>query len=354
MLLWVIRAFYVLTLAGTAWKITMDYAFTETLAPGGLKVLAFFSGILIIGGLPLLLDLIYPRKRIREISAVYFGLLIGSLLAFALCLALDPTLSLRLDAKGKAWFQLVASIMICYICVSILMQTKDDFRFIIPYVEFAREVRGRQPLILDTSVIIDGRIADIADTGLLDQTLIVPRFVLQELQAIADSSDRLRRNRGRRGLDVIDRLQNCRKVQLETPEVDQVSQRREEVDTQLILLARQANGKLVTNDVNLAKLAKIHDLETININAISAAAKPPVLHGEHLTVRLIRDGEEPGQGVGYLEDGTMVVAEMGKNFVGHEVNLVVTSVLQTNAGRMVFGRIDSKNPEPAKVPSGRS
>lgn len=354
MLLWIIRFFYILVIAGTAARITVVYRGTETLARSGWNEWLFFIGILAIGTIPLGVDLVYPRKRIRVISAMYFGLLIGSLLAFALSLAIDPTLSLWLRAADKAWFQLVATIMICYSCVSILLQTKDDFRFIIPYVEFAREVRGRQPLILDTSVIIDGRIADIAETGLLDQTFVVPRFVLQELQGIADSSDRLRRNRGRRGLDVVDRLQKCRKIQLDTPDIDRLSQRRDEVDGQLIVLAKNMNGKLLSNDVNLAKLAKIQDVETVNINAISAAAKPPVLHGEQLTVRLVREGEEPGQGVGYLDDGTMVVAEMGKNFVGNEVNLVVTSILQTNAGRMVFGRIDSKNPEPMKVSTART
>jgi uncharacterized protein YacL len=206
---------------------------------------------------------------------------------------------------------------------------------------------------LDTSVIIDGRIADIVDTGLVDQTLVIPRFVLRELQGIADSSDRLRRNRGRRGLDIIDRLQKSNKVEVEMHEDELESRAVRDVDSKLILLSKSLNGKLVTNDFNLAKTAKIQGVETVNINEVSTSAKPPVMHGDTLAVLLVKEGEEPGQGIGYLDDGTMVVAEMGKNFVGTDINLVVTSVLQTNAGRMVFGRIDSKNPEPARLAAQR-
>jgi uncharacterized protein YacL len=353
MLLWIIRAFYFLTLYGTAAKLTQQLVGKVNLTEAGWNEWILFVSILIVGSSPVLLDVIFPRKRIREIAGIYAGLLIGSLLAYACSLALKPTLDLFLDSGAQACLLLVMAIVLCYVCVSILLQTKDDFRFIIPYVEFAREMKGRRPLLLDTSVIIDGRIADIAETGLLDQTLVVPQFVLHELQAIADSTDKLRRNRGRRGLDVIDRLQKCRQIELQMPDAELSSHRREEVDAKLLGLAKDLNGKLVTNDFNLAKTAKIQGIDTININEVSLAAKPPVLHGEQLTVRLVKEGEEPGQGIGYLDDGTMVVAELGKNFVGHEVNLIVTSILQTNAGRMIFGRIDSRQPEPVRSGAGR-
>lgn len=354
MLIWVIRALYLLILAGTAAKITSDYSSMLPVSHTGLAAFLMFTGIVGIGCIVVVIDLLYPHKRLSTITAIYFGLLIGTLLGHLLRLALEPTLKLWAFEDTVAAFSLVITIVLCYICVSFLLQTKNNFRFIIPYVEFSPQVRGGRPLILDTSVIIDGRIADIADTGLIDQVMVVPRFVLQELQNIADSSDKLRRNRGRRGLDVLDRLQKCNQVDVQMHEGEDDIRAKQEIDGLLIRLTKNLGGKLVTNDCNLAKMAKIQDVQTININEVSNAAKPPVLWGETLTVKLVKEGEERGQGIGYLDDGTMVVAEMGKNFVGTEVNLVVTSVLQTNAGRMVFGRIDSRNPEPAKYAGSKS
>ena len=148
-----------------------------------------------------------PRKRIQTISAIYFGVIVGVILSDLIRNALEPTLMLYMDEKVRLAISGLLMIFICYVCVSTLLQTKDDFRFIIPYMEFSKEVKGSRPMVLDTSVVIDGRIADVAETRIIDQPLIVPRFVLQELQGIADSSDKLRRNRGRRGLDILNRLQ---------------------------------------------------------------------------------------------------------------------------------------------------
>jgi uncharacterized protein YacL len=223
-----------------------------------------------------------------------------------------------------------------------LLQTKDDFRFIIPYMEFSKEVKGARPLVLDTSVIIDGRIADVADAKVLDQPMVVPRFVLQELQGVADSSDKLKRNRGRRGLDILNRLQKSPGVEVrihdaEIPELQGVR----EVDQRLVILAKHLGGKVVTNDYNLNKVARLQGVEVLNLNDLANALKPVVLPGETLTVKLIKRGEEPGQGVGYLDDGTMVVTEQGAHHLGEIIRLTVTSVLQTSAGRMIFGRLDS-------------
>jgi uncharacterized protein YacL len=233
-------------------------------------------------------------------------------------------------------------IFLCYICVSTLLQTKDDFRFIIPYMEFSKEVKGARPLVLDTSVVIDGRIADVAETRVLDQPLVVPRFVLQELQGIADSSDKLRRNRGRRGLDILNRLQKSSgvEVKIHDAEVPELAGIRE-VDQRLVVLAKHLGGKVVTNDYNLNKIARLQGVEVINLNDLANALKPIVLPGEGLTVKLIKRGEEPGQGVGYLDDGTMVVTEQGAYHLGETIRLTVTSVLQTSAGRMIFGRLDA-------------
>jgi uncharacterized protein YacL len=244
----------------------------------------------------------------------------------------------------QATLALVA-VVICYVCVSTLLQTKDDFRFIIPYMEFAKEVKGSRPLVLDTSVIIDGRIAEVAEARMIDQPLLVPRFVLQELQGVADSSDKLRRNRGRRGLDVLNRLQKMNGIEVrihdvELPELAAVR----EVDQRLVILAKHLGGKVVTNDYNLNKIARLQGVDVINLNDVANALKPVVLPGETLNVKLLKRGEEAGQGVGYLDDGTMVVAEQAAHRLGDMVRLTVTSVLQTSAGRMIFGRLDAPGP----------
>ena len=223
-------------------------------------------------------------------------------------------------------------------------------------MEFSKEVKGARPLVLDTSVIIDGRIADVAETRVIDQPLVVPRFVLQELQGIADSSDKLRRNRGRRGLDILNRLQKSPgiEVKIHDAEIPELAGIRE-VDQKLVVLAKHLGGKVVTNDYNLNKIARLQGVDVINLNDLANALKPIVLPGETLTVKLIKRGEEPGQGVGYLDDGTMVVTEQGVHHLGEMVRLTVTSVLQTSAGRMIFGRLDpppGAGPAPARAREG--
>jgi uncharacterized protein YacL len=221
------------------------------------------------------------------------------------------------------------------------LQTKDEFRFIIPYVEFSKQVKGNRPLVLDTSVIIDGRIADLCDTRIIDSKMIVPRFVLQELQAIADSSDKLKRNRGRRGLDILKRMQNNSKVELQIHEANLPELRDiQRVDERLVVFARSMGARVVTNDFNLNKIAQLQGVEVINLNEVANSLKTVALPGEALTVRLVKAGDQVGQGVGYLDDGTMIVVEGGRSNIGQEVTIVVTSVLQTPAGRMIFGRLD--------------
>jgi uncharacterized protein YacL len=222
------------------------------------------------------------------------------------------------------------------------LQTKDDFRFIIPYVEFAKEIKGLKPYVLDTSVVIDGRIADVVETRIVDNQLIMPQFVVAELQAIADSSDKLRRSRGRRGLDILNRLRSDPKVDLVIFDRELPQFAGQPVDQKLVLLAKHLEGKVVTNDYNLNKVAKLHNVGVINLNDLSNALKPIFMPGESLEVRIIKPGEEPGQGVGYLEDGTMVVIEGGREHVGENVGALVTSVLQTSAGRMVFGKYENR------------
>jgi uncharacterized protein YacL len=197
--------------------------------------------------------------------------------------------------------------------------------------------QSRLPLkLLDTSVIIDGRIADIAETGFLDGTLIVPKFILEELQYIADSPDDLRRTRGRRGLDILKRLQQHSRLRVEFVEDDVP---KAGVDSKLVALALKLRAKIMTNDFNLHKVAELQGIEVLNINQLANAMKPAVLPGETLHVQILREGKSQGQGVAYLDDGTMVVIENARRFIGREVEVAVTSVLQTTAGRMIFSEI---------------
>lgn len=265
-------------------------------------------------------------------------------MTYILGLALAPIWQYHLlGDKLRNLIQLVLGLVVCYICISLLTQTKNDFRFIIPYVEFAKEVKGLKPCILDTSVVIDGRIADVVETEVIDGKLIMPKFVISELQAIADSSDRLRRGRGRRGLDILNRMRANSTIDLEIYEHELPEFVGQPVDLKLIALAKHLQGKLITNDYNLNKIAKLQGVPVINFNDLANALKPVFMPGEHIEVRIIKAGEEPGQGVGYLEDGTMVVIEGGRDHLNETITVAVTSVLQTSAGRMVFGRCENLN-----------
>jgi uncharacterized protein YacL len=198
--------------------------------------------------------------------------------------------------------------------------------------------------ILDTSVIIDGRVADIAETGFLGGVILIPQFVLRELQQIADSSDSAKRNRGRRGLDILQRIQKNNKLEVQIWEADFPQVR--EVDLKLIELGKQLQAPIVTNDFNLNKVAHLRGVEVLNINELANALKPVVLPGEQMRVFVLKEGKEYNQGVAYLDDGTMVVVDNARKLIGKNVDLIVTSVLQTTAGKMIFGRADESKPEP--------
>src|SRR5215210_3082986 len=205
----------------------------------------------------------------------------------------------------------------------------------------------RRYCILDTSVIIDGRIADICETGFVDGTLVVPQFVLKELQQVADSADSLRRNRGRRGMDILQRIQKMASVDVVISDADFPDQK--EVDLKLIELARSLSGKIVTNDFNLNKVAQLRGVEVLNINELANSLKPVVLPGELMKVFILKEGKEYNQGVAYLDDGTMVVVDNARKMIGKTIDVVVTSVLQTTAGKMIFGRFIDANAQPTPI-----
>ncbi|QDS92617.1 putative PIN and TRAM-domain containing protein precursor [Roseimaritima multifibrata] len=295
-----------------------------------------FLSILGISSIVLIGDIYIAKKDLSTISSIYFGLLIGLLLTYILSIAAAPLIR----GPNVIWFQLVTAMLLCYSCTSFLLQTKDDFRFLIPYVEFVREVKGFKPLVLDTSVVIDGRIEDLVNTGIFDNQLIIPRFALTELQAIADSGDKLRRARGRRGLDVLNRLRGNDNVDLQIFDRELPEMSGQTVDLKLVLLAKHLEGKVVTGDFNLNKVAKLHNVTVINLNEISNALKPLYLPGETFQVQVIKPGEGNEQGVGYLDDGTMVVIEGAREAIGEQKMVMVTSTLQTNAGRMIFAKVE--------------
>jgi len=316
-----------------------------TTMPGGTapswQPYAWFIGVVVIALGVIGIDLSVRRKRLDIVTAVYFGLIVGLFLTYVVELALVP---LEIEPRYRPALLVMVAMVLCYTCISLLVQTKDDFRFIIPYVEFAKEVKGLKPFLLDTSVVIDGRIADVIETHMLDNQLVMPRFVIAELQGIADSSDKLRRSRGRRGLDIMNRLRSNKDVDLKIYDRELPEGADQPVDLKLVLLAKHLEGKIVTNDYNLNKVAQLHGVGVINLNDLANALKPVFLPGENFTVRIIKPGEEAGQGIGYLDDGTMIVVEGAREYVNKTVQLSVTSVLQTSAGRMIFGKFESLAP----------
>ena len=358
MVLWILRGLFVLLMAAASLAVgrgaeeVSQYSYL-------LMIAATVFAVLLVG-----VDLFLTRKSLAALSGAFLGLVAGMVFAYGLSLIVDLMVAVfwKFQPGEKGYediaavvsaAKLVLGIVCCYLTISFILQTKDDVRFVIPYVEFSRQTRGTRPLILDTSVIIDGRIADICDTRIIDSPLFIPRFVLQELQVIADSADKLKRNRGRRGLDMLNKLQTNDKVEIRIsdtrlPSIEEAG----DVDQKLVALAKKVDGRVVTNDYNLNKIAQIRGVEVININDLANALKPVVMPGETMTVKIIKPGEEMGQGVGYLEDGTMVVAENSREKINEEVTLTVTSVLQTSAGRMIFGRPEGM-PLPPRRPRGR-
>ncbi|OCS91881.1 PIN/TRAM domain-containing protein [Caryophanon latum] len=231
----------------------------------------------------------------------------------------------------------VLSIILGYLGFQLGFRRRDEISLMYTPVKPSRKKELTTQKLLDTSVIIDGRIVDIAATGFIEGTLVIPQFVLTELQHIADSSDTLKRTRGRRGLDVLRRLQDEYKsgVMITDRDFDDVA----EVDLKLVRLAKELNGQIVTNDFNLNKVSELHQVHVLNINDLANAVKPVVIPGEKMTVLIIKDGKEHNQGLAYLDDGTMIVVEGGRNQIGQTVQVEVTSVLQTSAGRMIFAKL---------------
>lgn len=284
------------------------------------------------------------RMPATDIISGAVGLVVGLIIANLLSLPFG-----RLPVVGP-FIPVLANVIMGYIGMSLAVKKKDDlWAFVASFPRLAKDKEkdkekgsprpaeaAPSPKVLDTSVIIDGRIADIVKSGFLEGTLIIPNFVLEELRHIADSSDILKRNRGRRGLDILNRIQKelGAKVVISDRDYDDIS----EVDSKLLRLARDLKAKVLTNDYNLNKVAELQGVPVLNINELANAVKPVVLPGEEMLVHVIKDGKEAGQGVAYLNDGTMIVVDGGRRHIGETIGVLVTSVLQTAAGRMIFAK----------------
>ena len=269
-----------------------------------------------------------PRLFVSALGAVG-GVLLAQLVASAL-IVFVPAVG---TAAGRGFL----SLLLAYMGVVFVLRREEELggltRMVFPHADSGRPAGYK---VLDTSVIIDGRIADVCQAGFLEGTLLIPQYVLRELQQIADSGDPLKRNRGRRGLDVLQRLRRMPGVQTELHDLDFPEIR--EVDRRLIETARAVDGVIVTNDYNLNKVAELNGVRVLNVNELAGALRPVVLPGEAMPIFVMKEGKERDQGVGYLDDGTMAVIEDGRRWIGKRIEIIVTSILQTSAGRMIFGK----------------
>ena len=343
MLLKIVRLAFVLLAGVLAWYVTR-YLTTATGREALLYGLAAAAAAAALVGV----DVAFRQHLLRGFVAVVFGIIAGILVSLFLMVLVGAFLWPTIENTGEpaemlhdliGILQPVVPLVVlaaCYLTVSVVLRTKDEFRFIIPYVDFAEQGRKSGGIILDSSVLIDGRIVEISEKLLLNDPLIIPRFVVAEMQRLADGPERLARERGRRGLDMVGRLQANPRLRFRfheeaVPGVDTV-------DAKLVRMAQMFGARLATNDFNLAKVARIEKVEVININELAGALRVPYLPGEELDLRVVRPGEQRGQGVGYLDDGTMVVVENAREDLGKQVRAAVTNSLQTPAGRMIFAR----------------
>ena len=282
------------------------------------------------------------RVSVRGFSAAVFGLLMGLIMAK---LVSDAIGLAELEPRLMGLVRVIITWAFGYIGMVQALRGRDEFNVIIPYVRLSRHDKGDELFVVDTSAIIDGRIVDLCKTRFLQGRLLVPRFVLRELQALADSSDAMKRTRGRRGLDILHELrsQPNSEVRIHDDDIASVA----EVDAKLVKLAQLVGAKVVTTDYNLNRVSELQGVPVLNVNDLAKALRPVVLPGETLEVKPIKEGKEPHQSVAYLEDGTMVVVEQGRHLIGQTVRGLVTSVLQTSAGRMVFVRPEGAASSPA-------
>jgi uncharacterized protein YacL len=294
---------------------------------------------LILGCLAGLVIIVAESKSqqvsVRGLSSMVFGLLLGIFMAKLIS---DILMLLPLGVVLQSTLKVVLTLIFSYMGGVMALRGKDEFNLIIPYVRFKRQDLKDGVVLLDTSAIIDGRVGDIFKTGFIGGRLVAPRFVLQELQRLSDSDDETKRQRGRRGLEILKNWQKDLAADVRIHEDELTGA--EPVDLKLVKLAKVMDARICTTDFNLSRMASLQGIEMLNINDLANAVKPMVFNGEELEIRLLKEGKDPNQAVGYLEDGTMVVVIDGKKMIGQQVKVYVTSALQTQAGRMVFAKLE--------------
>jgi uncharacterized protein YacL len=337
MALWIIRILFLCLCTGGGYAISQVRP--EWLGQPVLFLIAGFG----FGWLMIAIDEMLKGFSLRAFSATTFGLLLGTVVA----LLIDHSGLLGEPNDNTAHRQIVRLALFIgfgYIGMVLAMRSnKEDFSLIIPYIRFAPQNKPDNLLLLDTSVIVDGRIADLIEANFVEGLIVVPRFVLKELQQIADSSDAVKRARGRRGLEVLNRIQRNTRNEVKIHDGDFPDET--EVDAKLVRLARNLRAKLYTNDYNLGKIAELQRVNYVNMHDLARSMRATVLPGEMLSLRIVREGKDKGQGVGYLPDGTMVVVNNGQNAIGQQVEAQVQSQLQTGAGVIIFA--DLKQAVPA-------
>jgi uncharacterized protein YacL len=322
-----IRLVFVALCAAGGWLVC--YAITDW---DQYRTVAVVIG-LCIGLLVVLVDVMLKGFSLRGLSAVTVGIAAGSLIAYLVGASPlfehgDPT---------RIYLVRLALFLICpYLAIVIALRGKDEFNLIIPYVRFVPHEVDVPLVVVDTSVLIDGRIARVCEAGFLNAALVIPRFVLDELRAVADSADPHKQARGRRGLEVLNELRQIKHLDIRITE--SAVTKREDVDAKLVFLAQSMRAKLLTTDYNLAKMAEFHGVHWLNLNSLAKSLRPEVMLGERLEVDLVKPGKEEGQAVGYIEDGSMVVVNDGRAFVGRRVQAEIISVLPTAGGKMIFAR----------------
>lgn len=283
------------------------------------------------GGALIGIDKLLKGFSLRGLSAVTFGLFVGFLISYFIG---NSVLFSFIDDQPKLIAQIVMYVVCSYLAMVIALRGKDEFNLVIPYVKFHRENKPERLVLLDTNVIIDGRILEVCATGFLDAILVVPRFILRELHYIADAADEVKRARGRRGLEILKALQKNPRVEVKIHDNDLPDIK--EVDGKLVQLAKMLPAEILTNDYNLNRIAELQQIKVLNLTELAKALRPVVVPGEKLTVKLLKEGREPDQALAYLDDGSMIVVNNARRLIGREVEVTVASVLQTAAGRMAF------------------
>jgi uncharacterized protein YacL len=291
----------------------------------------------LIGLLVVLTDVLLRGFSLRGLSAVSFGLAVGLLIAYMV--QVSPLMK-EGDPQILFLVRLALFLIVPYLCTVIALRGKDEFNFVIPYVRFVPHEVDVPLVVVDTSALIDGRMAKVCEAGFLSVALVIPRFVLDELNAVANSSDPHKQARGRRGLETLNNLRKILNVDIRIPESDVA--KKQDVDAKLVFLAQSMKAKLLTTDFNLAKMAEFHGVYWMNLNVLAKALRPELIIGELLDVELVKPGKDEGQAVGYLEDGSMVVVSGARTFIGSQVHVEIASVLPSAGGKIIFARLVSE------------